>query len=104
MNLCPESKDADVPTPLEFAFELLGVNHRDQQTLMLSMVDTEDPRTLFSQGWESGVESNLDLTQMPSNYRHPMESRAWLVGLVAGQYAGANGFPSPFCIFKGHEH
>lgn len=104
MNACEESRDSDTPTPLEFAFELLGVNHHDQKTSMVSMVDTQEPRTFFSQGWEAGVESNLDLTQMPSNYRNPQESRAWLVGFVAGQYAGANGYPAPFCIFEGHQH
>lgn len=101
---CEESHDSATPTPLEFAFGMLGVNHADQQSLLVSMVNPEGTRAFFSEGWESGVESNLDLSQMPANHREPQEARAWLVGFIAGQYAGANGYSSPICIFTEHEH
>lgn len=102
LHACQESRDADTPTPLEFAFELLGVNYPDNQASIVALVADDEPRTLFSMGWEAGVDCDLSDTQMPSGDHR--QALAWLVGFVAGQYAAANGYPTPFCIYEHHEH
>lgn len=105
MFACQESLDDDVPTPLEFAFELLGVNHRDTQEQLVSMTNDSDtnPRCYFSEGWDAGVDCSLEEGGMPVKTSMTKESRAWLVGFVAGQYAAGNNYPAPFCIFTEHD-
>lgn len=104
LHACEESSESEIPTPLEFAFELLGVNFVDQKHQLVSMVNDKTARTFFSEGWDSGLDYTLDDSSLPVDYKQRDESRAWLVGFVAGQYAGAHGYPSPTCLFASHQH
>lgn len=101
LHTCKESRDSDTPTPLEFAFELLAIHPADQVTLVEAVAD-DDGKLLFSLGWEAGVEYTLEESTLPVDYHKPNTSKAWLAGFVAGQYAGAEGYTSPTCIFSGH--
>lgn len=104
IHACGESRLSDTPTPLEYAFELLGVNHQDSQRELVAMVDLDRAQTYFGQGWDAGVECDLSEGGMPVKTTEPKEARAWLVGFIAGQYAQKNNYPTPFCIFTEHEH
>lgn len=103
-DLCEKSRDADVPTPLEFAFSLIAdAAFEDQQTQLLA-VENDDDENLFKEGWNAGINGDLDISTMPGSHEGARESRAWLAGFAAGQYALANGFRTPYCILSDHDH
>jgi hypothetical protein len=103
-DICQASRDTDVPTPLEYGFGLISdAAFEDQQTNLLNVVN-EDDVNQYEAGWEAGLAGDLDISTMPANHKLVDESRAWLAGFAAGQYALANGYSKPFCVDPGHDH
>lgn len=97
VHRCQVCRDADEPTALEFAFDLLAVRRDEQEILVIDLGHRGDELGPFSQGWDAGIEANLDDSTMPVGTGDMDDTRAWLVGFVAGQYALTKGYPMPSC-------
>lgn len=102
IDACPESLESPTPTPLEFAFEAMSIGKVHRQDVMTYRDKSGDEP--FSRGWEAGIEYQLDIASLPVDVDDPKATQSWLVGFIAGQYAGAHGYGTPFCLFPGHEH
>lgn len=103
-DVCPFSRDKELPTGFQLAADVLG--YADDPEHGLAIVGHPS----FSDGWEAGVENRLDVSTMPTGQDNDENNgvtgtnarQAWLAGFIAGQYAYKCGYPSPFCTEPSH--
>lgn len=97
VHRCKECRDSNEPTALEFALDLLGIRRDEEELIVVEMGRRGADLGPFSQGWDAGIEANLDESTLPVETGDIDDTRAWLVGFVAGQFALAKGYPMPSC-------
>lgn len=101
-HACTESARTGQPTPFWFAINVLGLTS-DVGLVLMEAKDSvnSDSKLPFERGWNAGLSYSLEEDALPimtplSEFRDNI--LAWLVGFVAGQYAGVNEMVSPHCV------
>lgn len=92
-------------TPMTAAFVALGIPPHQRYEMLNSKTHVgEEFRSLFTMGWEVGVEGNLD-EDTPMDLKlfgrnrqaWAHDIRVWMLGFVAGRYAHQHGWQSASC-------
>lgn len=103
---CQVCFDGVEATPMMVAYRVLNIPPHLRRQMM---AEVHNGTTLFSLGWESGVEGHETTSPFdrkmsaisPGLFTH--QGKAWLAGYVAGRYASSNGWKSASCRLNGPE-
>ena len=92
VHTCKTCADGPDTTPLEYALSVMSVPNWKAFTVLTDHADQ------FSLGWLMGVEGRAEFRRPPINQNPDQGAiHAWLVGYLAGEYAGKYNFGTPVC-------
>lgn len=91
----PCADDNSSPTPLQYALQTLGMS--------LDVTTAIHGNRHFSEGWVMGIESiphsemEGDTGLCPVSLAESGDTKAWLIGFLAGRFAVENRYATPVC-------
>lgn len=97
---CGTCLHGESPTPMLFAFVTMNIAPHQRQELMDRKLTVNE--TFFSNGWTAGIEGDSSGAHAPfvgtvNKFFDYDDTRAWLVGYIAGRYASENEWLNPVC-------
>jgi hypothetical protein len=97
LHRCKLCADSDTPTPVQYATEVLGSPWQFGPAVLGNQH--------FGDGWLMGLEGTAEFSAAPVELGEMGNTRAWLVGYLAGRFSLENDWSTPTCVnpdLKGH--